>query len=500
MKSWTRGLRFKFLAPVLVQIFAVGLVVFMSYAFIGELVSSVKDLSEIGVQATLKGEALVANVHAVVRYSWSIYGAEIDLEKRKLYRHEQENLSTLEKFEGIDSIKKQIPKLKEHFAAFEAEKNNTRKYLDKDEAKWDEMAKSILVSGLRESADKLTAASEVLLKSLQDDMAASVAGTMKKSAQSQMLLVLCGVAGLLFAAVFSILIAHRSSRFIIKSLTDLDHGSDKLKDLGSNLNASSNVLSGTSSGSAAALEETVASLTQLVELVSQNDQRVKSATELTLRSAKSAHEGHEVIKSVELAMRDISESAKKVSDITTVIEDISFQTNLLALNASVEAARAGDQGRGFAVVAEAVRSLAGRSAEATKQIALLIKGANENVERGVTFVEASVKSLADINSSFDRVKLINAEISSASQEQSTGLSQISQALTGLDDSTQQNAAMAEEIASMAVEMENVTRASGRVIDDITMFVDPKNKDVTEFSGTVTQMEKSFQQKSYNSAA
>ena len=148
-------------------------------------------------------------------------------------------------------------------------------------------------------------------------------------------------------------------------------------------------------------------------------------------------------------MKGINDSSKKISDIISVIDGIAFQTNILALNAAVEAARAGEQGRGFAVVASEVRSLAGRSADAAKEIKTLINDSVERVEHGTALVGQAGATMTGVVSSIRRVTDIMGEISAASNEQAQGVAQVGEAITQMDQATQQNAALVEEMAAAA---------------------------------------------------
>jgi uncharacterized phage infection (PIP) family protein YhgE len=148
-------------------------------------------------------------------------------------------------------------------------------------------------------------------------------------------------------------------------------------------------------------------------------------------------------------MRGINEASRKISDIISVIDGIAFQTNILALNAAVEAARAGEQGRGFAVVASEVRSLAGRSADAAKEIKSLINASVERVDQGTALVDQAGVTMTEVVSSIKRVTDIMSEISAASNEQALGVAQVGEAVSQMDQTTQQNAALVEEMAAAA---------------------------------------------------
>jgi methyl-accepting chemotaxis protein-2 (aspartate sensor receptor) len=156
---------------------------------------------------------------------------------------------------------------------------------------------------------------------------------------------------------------------------------------------------------------------------------------------------------VTATMRGISDSSKKVAEITGMIDSIAFQTNILALNASVEAARAGEQGRGFAVVAGEVRNLAGRSADAAREIKQLIESSTRQVSEGSALVEQAGNTMREVVTAVKRVTDIMDEISAASQEQSSGIEQINQAVCQMDEVTQQNAALVEQITAAAASLE-----------------------------------------------
>jgi methyl-accepting chemotaxis protein len=188
---------------------------------------------------------------------------------------------------------------------------------------------------------------------------------------------------------------------------------------------------------------------ELSSTVKQNADNARQANQLAMSASTVAVQGGEVVATTWATMKGINASSRKIADIIQVIDGIAFQTNILALNAAVEAARAGEQGRGFAVVASEVRSLAGRSAEAAKEIKTLIDDSVSRVEQGTTLVDQAGTTMTEVVSSIRRVTDIMGEISAASNEQSQGVSQVGEAVTQMDQVTQQNAALVEQMAAAA---------------------------------------------------
>ncbi len=215
-------------------------------------------------------------------------------------------------------------------------------------------------------------------------------------------------------------------------------------------------LSARTEGQASALEETAASMEQLSSTVKHNADNAREANQLARTASNVAVKGGETVAQVVDTMKGINDSSRKIADIIGVIDGIAFQTNILALNAAVEAARAGEQGRGFAVVASEVRSLAGRSAEAAKQIKALITDSVSRVETGTTLVDQAGTTMQEVVQSIRRVAELMAEISTATAEQSAGMAQVDQAVSQMDQTTQQNAALVEEIAAAAASLRGQT--------------------------------------------
>ena len=216
---------------------------------------------------------------------------------------------------------------------------------------------------------------------------------------------------------------------------------------------------------AGSLEETASAMEQLTSTVKQSADNARQASQLAASASEIASQGGAVVGRVVQTMEGITESSRRIADIISVIDGIAFQTNILALNAAVEAARAGEQGRGFAVVASEVRSLAQRSAAAAKEIKALIDDSVAKVGAGSELVERAGATMTEVVASVKRVTDIVVEISAATHEQSGGLNEINLAITQMDETTQQNAALVEQAAAAADSLKgqaaNLALAVGR---------------------------------------
>ncbi|MGJ7523983.1 methyl-accepting chemotaxis protein [Variovorax sp. LT1P1] len=253
---------------------------------------------------------------------------------------------------------------------------------------------------------------------------------------------------------------------LAKVVGEVRNGTDTIATASGQIAAGNQDLSSRTEEQASSLQQTAASMEELTSTVKQNADNAHQANQLAASASEVATRGGSVVSQVVDTMGSINTSSKKIVDIIAVIDGIAFQTNILALNAAVEAARAGEQGRGFAVVASEVRSLAQRSAAAAKEIKSLIDDSVNKVAAGSLQVEEAGKTMQEIVASVRRVTDIMGEISSASQEQTQGIDQINQAITQMDQVTQQNAALVEEAAAAAGSMQE---QAGTLVDVVSAF-------------------------------
>ncbi|MCZ4287514.1 methyl-accepting chemotaxis protein [Hoeflea alexandrii] len=249
-----------------------------------------------------------------------------------------------------------------------------------------------------------------------------------------------------------------------ETIDDISSTTEAVRLASSEIGAASDDLSKRTEQQAASLEETAAALDEITSTVKSSSQRAEEASQMVGAAKTGAEKSGAVVKNAISAMERIEESSKQISQIISVIDDIAFQTNLLALNAGVEAARAGEAGKGFAVVAQEVRELAGRSANAAKEIKTLIDTSSTQVGTGVTLVNQTGTALGEIESQVGKINELIQSIVTGAREQSTALAEINAAINQMDQTTQQNAAMVEEtnaatqgLSSEAVKLEGLMR-------------------------------------------
>ncbi len=265
-------------------------------------------------------------------------------------------------------------------------------------------------------------------------------------------------------------IANMQNR-LVHLVSDVRQGTDSMAGVSEEIAAGNHDLSQRTEQSAASLEETASSMQELTSNVKQSADSARQANQLASSAAQVAQRGGQVVGQVVTTMDDINASSRKISDIISVIDGIAFQTNSLALNAAVEAARAGEQGRGFAVVASEVRSLAGRSADAAKEIKNLINTSVQKVEGGSALVAQAGQTMTEIVNSVQKVTDIMGGITAAAAEQSDGIAQVNAAISQLDQMTQQNAALVEQSAAAASSMKDQAHRLASVVATFKLGAD-----------------------------
>ncbi len=258
----------------------------------------------------------------------------------------------------------------------------------------------------------------------------------------------------------------RMQHSLVSTVSTVRQNAEGVASASAEIASGNNDLSNRTEQQASALQETAASMEQLGSTVRQNADSAKQANQLAVNASTVAEQGGQVVSQVVETMKEINASSTRIADIISVIDGIAFQTNILALNAAVEAARAGEQGRGFAVVAGEVRSLAGRSAEAAKEIKSLITASVERVEQGSTLADKAGTTMTEVVGAIRRVTDIMGEISAASSEQAASVGQVGEAITQMDQTTQQNAALVEEMAAAA---SSLNSQAGELVSAVEVF-------------------------------
>ncbi|WP_322470157.1 methyl-accepting chemotaxis protein [Hydrogenophaga sp. SNF1] len=258
----------------------------------------------------------------------------------------------------------------------------------------------------------------------------------------------------------------RMQRDLAGVVARVRQGAEAVATASSEISQGNQDLSGRTEGQASALEETAASMEQLGTAVGQNAGHAREADQLARSASELAEQGGAAVQRVVDTMGDINAGSRKIADIIGVIDGIAFQTNILALNAAVEAARAGEQGRGFAVVASEVRHLATRSAQAAHEIKALIGSSVDSVDQGTVLVNEAGQTMREVIASIQKVSRLMSDISTASGEQSAGVGQVGEAVVQLDQTTQQNAALVEQMAAAA---NSLRQQADELVSTVSVF-------------------------------
>jgi len=406
-----------------------------------EAISSIENVSQSATGKLTMQNSLIKSM-ALVQSNILPLAAETDPDSREI---------------RLELVKGFLSEFKTLVAKCGADCDGLKENILKYENTWDAITKKIAANNLAGASsdiinslnplaeslfDKLDKAATEVSKATQTEFEASRLAAEKTK---KILLALIGI--LAFGILAAGYIFQRKLVSTISTVVDKVHSSAQTTSTKtSEVSESTETLSGASTRQAASIEETVASLEEMSSMVKRNAEHAKLAAELSHQSTSAATDGGRQINDLIASMKEINKSSKKIEEIIAVIDDIAFQTNLLALNAAVEAARAGEQGKGFAVVAEAVRSLAQRSAEAAKEIGSIIDESVTQTEHGTKIADNSGEALGKIIQSIQKVSELNNEISVASQEQAQGITQLSKAMSEIDQTTQTNASVAENLS------------------------------------------------------
>ncbi len=331
-------------------------------------------------------------------------------------------------------------------------------------------AAALLGGKISQGLDPLDKAFTELAEAQRSSLKTSEADSDQLVATVKTTLTLTALLGSLGILIAGLLLAAR----LAKAFTEISHNirasTSNVTSGSHQLSAASQQLSASSSEAASSLEETVASVEEISSMVRTNSENSDQAAGLSVQSLAAAEKGQSEMQRLLSAMTEISDYSKKVQDITAVIDDLSFQTNLLALNAAVEAARAGEQGKGFAVVAEAVRNLAQKSASSAKEISDLIRESAVRTQNGSKIADESGLTMKEILEANRKVSTLITEISAASKEQAQGLSQISRAMNQLEQSTQSNASVAEEVGASSEELSATATSLAELVTSLGMMI------------------------------
>ena len=309
------------------------------------------------------------------------------------------------------------------------------------------------------------------LNQLTSNMAYEAAQESQKiQMRSTLTIALTLILGILVSFITSFFFIRFIEKFIKNIFVSIKKVQSELMTTSNQLSQSSEELAASSTESAASLEEIVSSVEEIVSLVRLNNDHAKESQKMAEVNQASAQQGAQLMNELKNQMEQIKAQASHIRMVTTVIDDIAFQTNLLALNAAVEAARAGEQGRGFAVVAEAVRGLSHKSADSVKEIEQLIQQSESQIELGYQIVEKVYIAFQELVASIQKAKELNTELATSSQEQATGLEQISTVMNTIDQAVQKNATQGEQLRSISAHLTQGVHTLGQSLTELEHWI------------------------------
>jgi methyl-accepting chemotaxis protein len=310
------------------------------------------------------------------------------------------------------------------------------------------------------------------LANAANEAATNEAVFVEKSLRTSSVIMLVGlIVAVLLGIILSIIITNSIVKPISNAINGLSSGSDQVTAASSEIAGASQGMASGASEQAASLEEISSSLNEITSMTKQTADNVRTADILVKEVGTKMSVGKESMANLQNAVIEIQQSSNDTAKILKDIDEIAFQTNLLALNAAVEAARAGEAGKGFAVVAEEVRNLAQRSAESAKKTAELIETSQQKSHVGVDLVDTTSKAIDEVATNAAKVGMIISEITTASEEQARGVSQVNQAIGNMDQVTQSNASSAEELAASSEELSAQAMSMNDLVGELVGFID-----------------------------
>ncbi len=478
LRMGSTGLRGKLLFLGIIPVAAIFLMLFFSNRSISILEEKLNFAYQVRTKLIVQAGNMSGSIHAIGRWLWIVNGFAGHPEKQSIFLAKA--TKEIESFERAkadyirmpraESVQTEFAKIEELWPKAKDAALRASALFAKNTPDDGVAAKNVLMTDLVKNLVPMTDAFNLIAQSMDAILEKEITDTAEQVAHAKLILAISsafvGVLTLLFAVVLGM---HLTKEFS-KIGQSIGEAAKDTSSASLHLSTASQALSTGASRAAASLEETVASLEELNGMVKLNSEHAHHAESLSDLSQRAAFIGQREVADLIHAIGDLAQSSRRIEDITKLIEDISFQTNLLALNAAVEAARAGEQGRGFAVVAEAVRALAQKSAGAAKDISTLIQDNVLRTTKSVGIARKSGDVLTDIVLSVQKVSVLNQEISKASHEQASGLSQINTAMNQIDRTTQENAAASEEVAANSEEMAGQAGQLARLAERLNILI------------------------------